>query len=201
MVLLTPNSRLQREEVPAWIAQGLTSKPWCTSLINDPTLIPVATRSREPKSDTEDTLIAITFRNQDTIHTWQTFYCARPHAHPSLNLSEPPIAGTFTILGIGKNLNGHNELLHGGSAAAIMDEVITFLAGRHVGHGKADMTAYLKVDYKKPIPTPCYLLSRVVLEARSTGRKLWLKGTLEDGNGTVFVTAESLVIEIDKSKL
>jgi len=201
MVVKTPNYRFERAEVPARVAQKLAGIPWCSSLINDPTLIPLRTLSREPKSSTEDSLVAVTFRTEDTIHTWQTLYCARPDSYPSLNLSEPPIAGTFTILGVGSGLNGHAKLLHGGTAAAIMDEVITFLAARHASPGSADMTAFLKVDYKKPVPTPCYLLARVVLEGRSEGRKQWFKASLEDGNGTVYVTAESLVVEIDRSKL
>lgn len=82
-----------------------------------------------------------------------------------------------------------------------MDEVITFLAGRHVSPNHSDFTAYLKVDYKMPIPTPCYLLARTVLEGRSEGRKQWLKGSLEDGKGMVYVTAESLVVEVDRGKL
>jgi len=201
MVIRTPNSRFERADVPAELANSLKGIPWCSSLLNDPSLVPLRTLSREPKASTEDSLIAVTFRTKDTIHTWQTLYSARPQPHPSLNLSEPPIAATFTILGVGSDLNGHSNLLHGGTAATIMDEAITFLAGRHASPGNADMTAFLKVDYKKPVPTPCYLLARVVLEGRSEGRKQWFKGSLEDGMGTVYVTAESLIVEVDRSKL
>ena len=199
MVVKEPNKRLERRNVPSEVVEALQGTDWCTNLLKDDSLIPLHTLSREQKSSTEDSLIAETFRTKETIHTWQTFY--KPHR--SSNDTDAPIAETLTILGIGSGLNGHPQLLHGGTVAAIMDEVITFLAGRHCSSGMMDYTAYLKTDYKKPIPTPGIFLARVVLEGRATGRKQWLRGTFEDGKGLVFATTESLVVEVarDGAKL
>ncbi|KAF2104909.1 hypothetical protein NA57DRAFT_71110 [Rhizodiscina lignyota] len=187
--------RLQRADVPPDVAQRLRKIPWCAEILDDPSLISIYTYSRERKESTEDSLIAETFKSKDTIHTWETFY----RYHKPSSDKNGPIGETITILGFGSGLNGHPKLLHGGTVAAVMDEVITYLGGRHNSPGMSGYTAFLKVDYKKPIPTPCTVLLRVIMEGRSAGRKQWLRGTLEDGNGVILATGESLVVEVPKN--
>lgn len=195
MVVQEPNVRLQRYDVPHEVVKTLRRIDWCAKILDNPSLTPVYTLTREPKESTEDSLIAETFGTKDTIHTWETFY----KHHKSSDDKSAPIGGTITILGIGSGLNGHPKMLHGGTVAAIMDEAITSLAGWHNSPGMSGYTAYIKVDYKKPVPTPSTFLVRVLLEGRSSGRKQWLKGTFEDGKGIIFATAESLVVEVPKN--
>jgi hypothetical protein len=59
-------------------------------------------------------------------------------------------------------------------------------------------TAFLNIKFRKPLVTPGIVLCRTWLERRSCGRKLWLRGTIEDGEGGLFAEAESLWIEVEK---
>ena len=59
------------------------------------------------------------------------------------------------------------------------------------------MTAYLRVDYKKPVPTPTVVLCRAWVE-RTEGRKMFTVGTIEDGEGGVYAKGEALFIVIPK---
>lgn len=56
------------------------------------------------------------------------------------------------------------------------------------------------MDYKKPVPTPSTVLCRSWVE-RKEGRKVWGKGTVEDGMGTVFALGEALFIGIEGRKV
>lgn len=68
-------------------------------------------------------------------------------------------------------VNGHTDTCHGGFTALIIDEVLGNVAERERPFDKSTMTAYLKVDYKKPIRTPGKILCRARVEKKE-GRKL-----------------------------
>lgn len=55
------------------------------------------------------------------------------------------------------------------------------------------MTASMKVDFKKAVPTPGVVLGRARVE-RSEGKKAWICATLEDGCGGVFARGEGLFV-------
>ena len=54
-------------------------------------------------------------------------------------------------------------------------------------------TAELTVKYEKPLSTPGVVLCRSWVE-KVEGRKVWIKGVLEDGKGLVFARGQSLYI-------
>ena len=56
----------------------------------------------------------------------------------------------------------------------------------------------LKTNYKKPVRTPGILLCLAKLERRERN-KIYLRGTIEDGQGTVFTTGEAMFLEINKA--
>ena len=61
------------------------------------------------------------------------------------------------------------------------------------------VTGELAVKYERPLPIPGVVLGRAWLE-KIDGRKVWIRGLLEDGNGLVFATGQSLFIKF-KEKL
>ena len=61
------------------------------------------------------------------------------------------------------------------------------------------VTGELTVKYERPLPIPSVVLCRAWVE-KSDGRKVWIAGLLEDGNGLVFATGQSLFIKF-KEKL
>ena len=54
-------------------------------------------------------------------------------------------------------------------------------------------TAELTVKYERPLPIPGVVLCRSWVE-KTDGRKVWVKGVLEDGKGLVFARGQSLFI-------
>lgn len=94
-------------------------------------------------------------------------------------------------------MNGHDKIAHGGLVATILDEITGTVAGLHKPTDSSAFTAALNVTFKKPLYTPTIILCRSWLEERSKGRKAWLRGTIEDGEGGVFAEAEALYIEVE----
>lgn len=52
----------------------------------------------------------------------------------------------------------------------------------------------LNTVYKKRIPVPGLVLCTAKIE-RQDGRKVYVRATIEDGEGTVYTTGESLFVE------
>lgn len=178
------------EDIVPAIRDRLQQTAWCKAILEDSDLQPVATEARAVKPDHEDSLLSETLNTEATLPLWQAFYKPLPDS------STGPWAELQVIVGVGHGLNGHPKLAHGGFISFVLDEAITQLAAYHRPSGLAGFTKILTTDFKKPISTPGIVLIKVWLEARSGGRKSWLKANIEDGNGAVFATAESLVIEV-----
>ena len=93
------------------------------------------------------------------------------------------------------NLGLHEILLrdfaHGGLTATMLDEGLGTPA--FVQWPSGCMTAELTVKYEKPIPIPGVVLCRSWV-VRTEGRKFWITGVLEDGNGLVYARGQSLFI-------
>lgn len=79
--------------------------------------------------------------------------------------------------------------MHGGMVATLLDEAMGSVAGI------STFTAFLNITYKKPVPTPGVMMCRARVTRRE-GRKFFMQGSIEDGMGTVYATAESLFVEI-----
>lgn len=65
--------------------------------------------------------------------------------------------------------------------------------------GTSSLTKELVVRFKRMVSTPGVVLCRNWVERRE-GRMRWAKGTVEDGEGTVLVEAEAVLVEL-KEKL
>jgi thioesterase superfamily protein 4 len=168
-----------------------SSAPWAALLFKDPSLQAFSNESRIPKPSTAETFTSKTLATDDTISAWQSFYKA-PRA-------EGKFCEVVSLLSLGSGVNGHIDTCHGGFVSAILDEVIGTAAEYERPTDKSTMTAYLKVEYKKPVRTPAVILCRAALEKRE-GRKLWGRGTVEDGEGTILATGEALFVIVERVK-
>src|SRR6187402_987993 len=118
--------------------------PWASKLFNDPALQPFNTNSRVIKgTSTADTFCARTLATGETIIAWQSFL--KPVSPPN------KFGEVIALLKLGSGLNGHVDTCHGGFLCVLMDEMISFAADNEKPKDKTTMTAYLKVDYKKPV--------------------------------------------------
>lgn len=180
------------------------STPWCAKLLNDPDFIPRPTPSRKFKSTTEDALFAETLKTVDTISAVTTFY--RKPAPEATHVEEVRL-----LVSLEYGVNGWAHMAHGGIVGAILDEALGTLSAINHGLGKHPqsgndgqfisqmVTAYLKVTYLKPVVTPqIILVTASVKEIKGT--KHYIDGEMKDADGTVLAKAESLFLELRKSR-
>ncbi|KAF2852894.1 hypothetical protein T440DRAFT_358290, partial [Plenodomus tracheiphilus IPT5] len=164
--------------------------------------------SRILKPTGEDAFFAETLSTDRTMRTCLTL-------KPSEAADDKwPYKEIVTLVEIGEGLNGYPQMMHGGMAAALLDEVSGVLGQlnlkallerlKRLNPGGSFVqpsyfTAYLNTTYRSPIPTPGVILCTAKVE-RAEGRKVWFRSTIEDGAGKVYTVGEALFIEI-KNKL
>lgn len=137
----------------------------------------------------------------------------------------PPNADELLILfSLGTGMDGHAGVLHGGILAVMFDELLGTLAAglqsqqsqpqqlqqqqqqtattqsREEENSSPDWTAIYTVSmtirFRRPLTTPGFVLGRSWCDAgRTRGRKVWVRGVLEDGEGGVFAEGEALYVE------
>jgi hypothetical protein len=95
----------------------VASIPWVARLLNDPKLTLTRTGSRLPKASGEDSFFAETLATDRTIRTCLTLR-TKEEAD-----DEQPYKEIVTIVEIGDGLNGFPQVIHGGMAATLLDEV------------------------------------------------------------------------------
>jgi acyl-coenzyme A thioesterase PaaI-like protein len=174
--------------------------PWCAELLNDPKYSVTATRSRRPKSDTEDILIFKTLNSNETVR-----YCLTLYKKPSPGDSW--IEEVRVLVSLGSEMNGGPDMLHGGIAATIMDETLSNLMTlNNETHQEEEhpsstsmVTARLDVSYFRPIKTPgTYLVIARCKEKVKGGRKLTLQAEIRNGEGVVLSRADSVWVRVPR---
>ena len=173
------------------------SIPWCSQLIRDPTFKITPTFSRQPKSSTEDSLIAETLNTKETVSACLTLY--KVPQSPETFVSEIRI-----LLSLGSGLNGGAHVLHGGITAALFDDAIGVLLTLNkekeiLPRDSSTVTAFLNVRYLKRIGTPATVVMVVRCE-EIQGRKYFMKAEVRDGEGTKLAEADSLWILLAELK-
>lgn len=97
------------------------------------------------------------------------------------------------LIAVGSGLDGLTGRAHGGFNALVLDQ-LTGTISATTGGTFAPATARLEVNYSAPVGTPGVVLCRGWVIERS-GRKTWVKGTIEDGQGKVFASGKALFID------
>eukprot|EP00903_Cladosiphon_okamuranus_P010663 g10081.t1 len=101
--------------------------------------------------------------------------------------------GIEAVVRFGKSIAGHPKIVHGGVTALTFDNLFgmaLFLQGTG-----AVVTAYIKVDYKAPLPCLTTAVMDITID-RKEGRKLFVTGRLKSLDGSVtYSSAEALFIK------
>lgn len=172
------------------------SIPWCAKLMDDPNYLMRPTDSRVYKASTEDSLFAETLKTHSTIRAYVTLF-------------KRPVAGVARVdearalFSLGDGINGYSHVCHGGIVATMMDEAMGSLVWKNKdllsGPKHATLTVDLKITFLAPIQTPQVIV--VISQMRRIkGRKCYVDGTIQDGNGTPLAKSESLWIAVPKRK-
>ena len=192
--------------------------PWCATHIRDSAWSTYPTRSREPKSSTEDSFFAETLRGERTIQKCLTLCntaslssapsksTAAPAAGPSL----PPIPAVKTFYALSSGLNGFPHVAHGGLLASLLDEEMGILltVNQEFGSGGQgapgseinSMTLYMNVRYKAAVRTPGVVMGTAEY-TKKEGRKTWIKAAVVDEEGTECAIAEAMFLEVPTARL
>ncbi|TVY31878.1 Verlamelin biosynthesis protein B [Lachnellula subtilissima] len=182
----------------------IRSIPWCASLISGPNIVILPTESRAPKTSTEDALFAQTLKTPDTISGCLTFY-EQPGSSSASTSAVAPINKISTLVSLGSGVNGYPHVAHGGLVATLVDEIMGLLLSVNK-HPKVvfpdigrTVTAYLNITYLKPVATPSTILVSAQIK-EITGRKIFVRASVEDRWGVALARAEALWIRVDKEK-
>lgn len=92
----------------------------------------------------------------------------------------------------GRHFLGSNGVVHGGAIPMLFDDLLGRLA--IVGDRPRSRTAYLHVDYRSVAPVEQELLVAAHVD-RQEGRKIFLRGTLHDGD-RLCAEAEGLFVAL-----
>lgn len=114
-------------------------------------------------------------------------------ASPSSSTKDDEIA-VVAVVKLGKSLNGHEGIVHGGILALVLDDVLGF--GYESLEIPIAFTANLSINYISPVPAGSTFLVIVFLTARE-GRKIYWRAEavdFVDGRKHVFCEATSLYI-------
>jgi thioesterase superfamily protein 4 len=205
MVILRPRglpTRDSHEDYPVYVvpeeyASRLRRIPWCAAILENPEWIPLHSHSRHPPDYLYGryTFMNKTLSTPETVPIWQAFYRASRSDNPADN----DFGEVICLIALGSALDGHLHTAHGGVAAALLDEAMGTVGGIHKEPGKSQFTAYLHVDYRKPLPTPGVICIKAKLDGeKSRGRKIFVTATLESGDGVVYNDANGLFLETER---
>lgn len=99
----------------------------------------------------------------------------------------------FAFIHLGRNLCGHDGIVHGGLLATVLDETLARTSFFHLPHN-IGVTARLELDYRRPVKAD----SVVAIETKlisAEGRKVWVEATMRDLRGQTLVQSKALFVE------
>lgn len=170
--------------------------PWCQELLqSDISALEVPHRDSGTPYDpiVSNSMFSQTLNTPDAIRAHVNF--KRPTAETDAIFSWEQCS----LFSIGSALDGKTGRAHGGFNAMILDHTTGAIAAGLAGSG-GTATATITVDYKAPVETPGVILCRAWAVERQ-GRKIWVMGTIQDGQGKVLATAKALFIETRRGKM
>ncbi|KAJ4300331.1 hypothetical protein N0V88_003004 [Collariella sp. IMI 366227] len=107
--------------------------------------------------------------------------------------ADKPFLLVNALLDLGEDLCGYKGTLHGGALAVMLDETMCSAADNQ-DQFAFTVTATMTTTFLKPIKLPGIVLvqSRVV---KREGRKVWVRGAIEDANGNLMAEAEAMLVD------
>jgi len=78
----------------------------------------------------------------------------------------------------------------------LLDELMNYVGAAYLTPGKVSVTMELKTRYKRLVMLPGAVMVRTWVEERSQGRKLFIKGVVEDGAGNIYAEGDNMSLEV-----
>ncbi|KAF1808735.1 hypothetical protein P152DRAFT_207532 [Eremomyces bilateralis CBS 781.70] len=171
-------------EVPQSTIDHFKSIPWCSPSISDPSFRLVSMSRTLTQPGNGHSLMAATWNTDETIKELLSMY--RPADKSTGQTGEVRRFYTF-----GTGLNSHANVLHGGVIGSILDSSMGNAIGQGIPDRTPTFTVQLNISYKNPVKTPGTIMARSWV-VKAEGRKIWVQGVIESGNGIVHATSEGI---------
>jgi acyl-coenzyme A thioesterase PaaI-like protein len=168
-----------------WIRQALTS-PDVYILRNAP-----GDPKGKPSPGVANSLFARTLATDSAIRA-QVFFIRPSTADDVVPDKTGQKVEQCAFFSVGDGVDGKLGRAHGGFSSLVLDHVLGRTASVS-GEVVAPATATMTVDYKAPVDTPGVILVRG-WPTSVEGRKLWVKGRIENREGRVLAEGKALFI-------
>jgi acyl-coenzyme A thioesterase PaaI-like protein len=165
---------------------------WCQDILSEPNHTPIVTidkASEYGQGAVTNAMFTRTLCNPDVngIRADATF--GRSSKEPdAVNGVEE-----CWLISVGDGLDGKTGRAHGGLSSLILDQLCGSLAHHSAPYHIPPATANLQMDYKAPVSTPSVVFARAWV-TKVVGRKYYVRGVIQDGEGKVLAAANSLFI-------
>ncbi|EPE30507.1 Thioesterase/thiol ester dehydrase-isomerase [Glarea lozoyensis ATCC 20868] len=172
------------------------SIPWCHALLTQKHILHTSTPDRTPLPSAEAVLVRETLNTPHTVRACVTYlrYLGRPNESVGETKARPFLE-CAALLDLGLGVSGFAKTAHGGVLAVMLDEVLGTAANMQAEKGA--YTASLKINFKRPVKLPQVVLVRGRVE-RVEGKKIFVKGTVEDSEGVVMGEGEALFVDVGR---
>jgi len=117
-------------------------------------------------------------------------------ALPSLVRARRNESESLVLIHLGRDLCGHEGVVHGGMLAALLDEALGRTGVLSLPDG-IGFTASMTIDYRAPTLADQFVAIKTAV-ARKDGRKVWVEGIMEDLSGKPLAEAKALYIQPSK---
>jgi acyl-coenzyme A thioesterase PaaI-like protein len=97
------------------------------------------------------------------------------------------------LMSLGNDLDGKHGRAHGGFDSLVLDTMLGTVSNHAVVSRLPPATATMTIDFHAPVNTPSVVLVRAWL-LEVSGRKVWSRGVIEDGEGKVLASGKALFI-------
>ncbi|KAK4193721.1 HotDog domain-containing protein [Podospora australis] len=180
--------------------------PWCANILADPSILETIVVDRRPLPSGESNFVRKVMNTNTTVRACISFFQPLSPSSPKALITtlggvgeDPtnPFLVFNALLDLGEDLTSYAGTMHGGLFAVLMDEVMGTAANFQVpAHGA--YTVQFNTSFKRPIKVPQAVLvrGRVV---QKKGRKLMVRGAIEDAQGNLMAEAEGLWIAMDRN--
>ena len=162
-------------------------QPWCKKILADPNLKFIKQTHEQKTPGVTNSMFEYTLLSDRGIRAHLSF-TRQCHELEAIQ----PWEACF-LISIGDGLDGRTGRAHGGFNSLILDHISGLCAYQANPSDLTPATAHLATDYKAPVSTPCVILARGWLIELS-GRKVWVRGVIEDSNGMVLASSKALFV-------
>ncbi|KAL1839056.1 hypothetical protein VTJ49DRAFT_1920 [Mycothermus thermophilus] len=166
--------------------------PWTTALLKDPAVLAIEVTDRRPHPDGRERLMKRVMNSVGTVRACVTFVSVSSGRKGG----EDPKRGSLlfhVLLDLGEDLCGYQGVMHGGAIMLMLDEAMCSAANNQ-SEAAIGVTATMKTKFHKAIKLPAIVLVRVRVIKRE-GRKILVKGWVENSNGELHAEAEAMLVD------